>query len=186
MGIDQCQNNFRAYLVEDGEIVPGSLRLGHNVLTDTGGAWLAQLVAWSTLGAADVHDDPFTDARLRWISVGKNAWMEHPSVSAMADPVIVSGSDYLAPLDEAGNTTRTQPVSTALKYVHEFQNAELADLITNPAMEAALFADYYPSGGPASLDPTLTTHAPVAYKRIDPPLLKSGSQKLYIEWELRF
>jgi hypothetical protein len=176
--------NFRAFLTEGGVLVPGSVRGGHNVITARGREWLAHLVAWESITGA-LDDISFTDLRLRWISVGTGGLIEVPGLLAMAAPVKYDATDYLCPLDPAsGRTWITHPVPTSVKYVHSFQNAELPDLISVPAKEAALFVDYY--DGSSTLDPSLDTNEPAAYKRIDPPLLKSAAQTLTIEWELRF
>lgn len=176
--------NFRAFLSEEGVLVPGSAREGHNVITDYGKQWLTQLVAWESI-TGTFDDIAYSDLRLRWVSIGTGLQLEHPSLSAMVSPLLYDGVDYLCPLDPAsGRTWRTHPVATSVKWVHDFQGPELPGLIATPAQEAALFADYY--DGSPTLDPSLATHEPVAYKRIDPPLLKSAAQVLTIEWELRF
>jgi hypothetical protein len=176
--------NFRAFLTEGGVYVPGSARVGHNVITDFGREWLAHLVPWETI--TDTFDDiAYSDMRLRWISVGTGGLIEVPGVTAMANPELYDGANYLCPMDPlSGRSLRTRPVPTSVKYTHDFLGPELPALIATPAQEAALFADYYDGG--SVLDPSLATHTPVAYKRIDPPLLKSAAQVLTIEWELRF
>ena len=176
--------NFQAFLSEGGVLVPGSVRKGHNVITNYGRWWLSRLVSWATITGVD-SDIPHSDLRIRWISVGTGGLAEVPGITAMATPILYDGVDYLCPLDPAsGRLTRTHPVPTSVKYVHEFQTTELPGLIATPAQEAALFADY--NNGGTSLDPAVATNEPVAYKRIDPPLLKSAAQTLTIEWELRF
>lgn len=178
------QANFKAFLTEGGVLVPGSVREGHNVITDYGREWLARLVPWETItGVSD--DVAYSDMRIRWISIGTGGLVEVPGVSQMGNPVTYDGTNYLCPLDPAsGRSWRTHPVPTSVKFKHEYPGSELPGILITPASEAALFADYY--NGAPTLDPTLPTHTPVAYKRIYPPLTKNTIQTLTIEWELRF
>lgn len=43
----RVESNFHAWLSEDGVVVPGSHRHGHNVFTDFGREWLRDLVSWT-------------------------------------------------------------------------------------------------------------------------------------------
>ena len=89
-------SNFRALLRRKGEVVPGSIREGHNVFTDLGRAWMSRLVAWSQVALSEddiaaliryraAHampplspeeladlavDHPYTDLRIRGVQVG--------------------------------------------------------------------------------------------------------------------
>jgi len=176
--------NFKAFLTEGGVLVPGSTREGHNVITDYGREWLARLVPWETITGA-LDDVPYSNMRVRWIAVGTGGLVEVPGISQMGSAVTYDGVNYLCPLDPvSGRSWRTHPVPTSVKFKHEFPGVELPGIVATPAREAALFADYY--DGAPTLDPTVATHTPVAYKRIDPPLTKGGAQTLTIEWELRF
>lgn len=174
--------NFEAWLTENGVYVPGSRRVGHNVITETGREWLSQLVAWQTI-APPADDSPWTQDRIRWIGVGDDWYPELKHVSQLKAPVLVTGSDYLAALSApAWVLGGVSGSSSAIKYTHAFGSGELPDGVD--VQEAGLFVDR--NDGGTGLDPTVATNPPVAYKVISPPLTKALAQTLTIRWELRF
>jgi len=172
--------NVTAFLREDGHVVPGSIREGHNILTRFGAEWLAQLCAWSTLGAGVVHDTPLDSRRVRWASVGTGVQLEAVSIAQMVAPSLVSGSDYLDAIDPGAEVS--WPVPSSKKLEHVFGTADLPDPVT--VTEAALFVDF--NDGGTILDPAVATNPPIVYKVISPALVKDSSKELVLRWELRF
>lgn len=172
--------NVTAFLREDGLVVPGSVRKGHNIFTRFGAEWLAQLCAWSALGSGVVHDTPRDNRRVRWASVGTGMQLEVVGITQMVAPAIVSGSDYLDAIDPAAEVS--WPVPSSKKLEHVFGTSDLPDPVT--ITEAGLFVDY--NDGGTLLDPTVATHPPIVYKVISPALVKDSSKELVLRWELRF
>lgn len=172
--------NVTAFLRKDGLVVPGSVRRGHNVLTQYGAEWLAQLCAWSAFGSGAVHDTPMDSRRVRWASVGTGVQLEHVGITQMVAPALVSGSDYLDAIDPA--TEVSWPVPTSKKLEHVFGTADLPNPVT--VTEAGLFVDF--NDGGTLLDPTVATNTPIVYKIISPALVKDNTKELVLRWELRF
>lgn len=187
----QFEDNFEAFLTKDGAVVPGSMRCGHNVMTNAGWNWLAQLVAMATI--RDVDTEPTLDdivasqLRVRWIGVGTGFSPESKHVSQLNSPAAVNGTpDYL----KLVSPVATWPVLRAVRFVCQFDKP---DLPGDPLIsEAGLFADANDTGG--LYGPAVTAMAateqyaePVAYKSFDPPLQKlTGVHNLVVRWELRF
>ena len=185
--------NFYAALrrPEDMSIVPGSERVGHNILTNTGRNWISKLIGWSTIGGTDA---PFTHRRIRWLSAGSGAYVESQSVTQLQSALLYSGSNYLAPITSVGF-----PTASSIRFTRIFATTELS---TNPPTsvvitEAGLFADVSPwnAGGtedaqepsmtyPTTLNPTVATNPPVAYKSIE-PITKTTDFLLEFRWDFR-
>lgn len=181
----QVESNFRAWLEDDAGLVAGSVREGHNVLTDHGREWLRRVVVWSLVGTLGSVNDVVLDARrLRWLGLGSGTLTELTNVEGLAAPLSVSigPTRYLRVLG-----TRTHPIDTSVKFVTTFSGAS-ADFDHHGASvsisEAGMFADVDTGSGPG-LDPSLSIHTPVAYKAFA-PLTKLAAQTLTITWEFRF
>jgi len=99
----QVQSFFRACLRENGILVPGSERIGHNVLTNNGREWLSELIGWRDINDPDVE---FTNRRVRWIGVGDDSHAAvTEAVNTLKNPVTVTTSPdlYLTELDAPPN-----------------------------------------------------------------------------------
>jgi len=173
--------NVFIWLSKDGQVVPGSVRHGHNVFTDYGKEWLKQLVVWGTIGAADVA---LTEGRFRWVGVGSGFLPELSSVEGLHTPLtITTGPDeYIRALGP-----KTTPVNTSVRYSTTFLGAG-SDFdhhgATVDVSEAAIFVDVH-DGVSTQLDPSVGTHMPVAYKSFV-PVTKAADQNLIVTWEFRF
>lgn len=187
--------NVRVFLTDGDSIVPGSIRDGHNSITNYGKLWLSRLVAWSTI--RDIGTEPTLDdvvlssLRVRWVGVGTGFQPESKHVSHLQTPTAVNGTpDYLklSSVVPAGSTDRR--VRTAVMFTCTFSKPELP---SSPAVaEIGLFADANDTGGVygpvVTAIPATTQYAePIAYRNIDPPLTKTvGVHNLVVQWELRF
>lgn len=175
------QSNFKAWLTEeDGTLVPGSERVGHNVFTLEGREWLKYIVALESLGP----DVALDSRRFRWIGVGAGTQLEITSVEGLVSPLtITTGPDeYLRVLG-----TRTEPTNFSQKFTTVFTGAS-ADFDHHGASvdvsEAGIFVDVHDGVG-TLLDPSDSDNVPVAYKSFE-PLTKAQAQTLTITWEFRF
>ena len=183
------RSNFTALLRERGKIVPGSHREGHNVFTVTGRNWLSKIAAWSSLSA----DTPYTERRVRWIGVGTGSQLEVTTVSQLATPVITTASSYLVPL-----STVTFPTATSVRHSRTYGTSDISTTSTPVVVtEAGLFVDVDTTdlagtedsavggGVDTTLDPTVSTNPPIAYKAFD-PITKTQDFTLEIRWDFRF
>lgn len=187
--------NFSALMRSRGKLVHGSRREGHNIFTITGRNLLAKLVAWQTIGATDV---PYTHRRVRWIGVGVGTQLEAPTVTSLAQAVLVTSSNYLMALQAV-----EFPTSSSIRFIKEFALGDIT--ITNAPVtvsEAGLFADVNPAE-PGSLsdgfedvahnpgivdtvlNPAVGSNPPVAYKAFE-ALTKTVDFTLEIRWDFRF
>jgi len=187
----EVQANFSALLRERGKVVPGSLREVHNVFTNNGRSWLANLVAWSSLADPDVAK---THQRVRWLGLGTGVtFLESPEVGRLETPVKVNSSDYLAAI----HTTSFPPaIAPGARFTREYGTGEIS-IATNPVVpvsEAGLFVDTLGLYGTADsvfpgldtlLDPTSETNSPVAYARFE-PITKTQDFVLEVRWDFRF
>lgn len=177
--------NFHACLQENGLVVPGSRRVGHNVFTNFGREWLAQLVGWSTIGVS-TDDIEFTNFKVRWLMVGTGTQLEQVGVARLVSGLTVTtGPDVY--LREVPDPPTIFPTTSSVRWVTTYTGAS-ADFDHHGASvdvtEAGLFVDEDSGGGPSlsTGDPNLN---PVAYKTF-PVLTKLAAQDLIIRWEFRF
>jgi len=171
------QSFFRACLKKDGIEVPGSERIGHNVLVNNGREWLSQLISWFTINAPDVVN---TNRRIRWIGVGDDSHLATEAVETLKNAVsITTGPDiYLAQLDAP--PTFLSPVW--VKFARTITAAEVSHSGDVIITEAGLYADLNPG---SVLTTTSALNPVVAYKAFD-GLLKSAGFTLDLEWSFRF
>lgn len=170
--------NFEILLRDlSGNIVPGSVRSGHNVMTSSGIDLLAQLVAWSTVDSVDV---PFTQRRARYIGVGAGIQIEDRDVVSLVSPLQVTAGVYLKTLSASLNVF---PIVTSATLKAVFSPTEVTySLPAVTVSEAGLFFDCSP-GGVLSL--SSPSNAPAFYKTFE-PLVKLNSFSMEVTWELRF
>lgn len=136
----KVQSLFRACLREDGILVPGSERIGHNVLTNVGKEWLTELMAWSVIDDPDVEN---TNRRIRWIGVGDDSHaMVTEAVETLKSGVtITTGPDnYLAQI--GAPPAFVSPVWT--KFTRTLGTAEVSHSGDVVIKEAGLHADVSP------------------------------------------
>jgi hypothetical protein len=160
-------------------MVPGSERLGHNVLVNNGSNWLAELASWATINNPDVAH---TNRRVRWIGVGDSQHLETEGVETLASAVtITTGPDvYLAQIDSP--PTFLSPVW--VKFTRTLGTAEVSHTTSVTITEAGLYADQSVSSV-WSLDTGSALNPVVAYKAFD-GLVKSPGFTLDLEWSFRF
>jgi len=187
--------NFYAHLREGGKIVPGSRREGHNIFTTNGRNWLAKLVSWYATASTDV---PFTNRRVRWLGMGRGSQIEATTVASLAIPVLATTTQYMVPIQAV-----EFPTATSVRFIKEFLLNEIT-LSATPVVitEAGLFADVNPANAglpndgsedaaqdPGNVDTTLNpsvgTNPPVAYKAFE-PLTKTIDFTLEVRWDFRF
>jgi hypothetical protein len=134
------QSFFRACLREDGVLVPGSERIGHNVLTNFGREWLAELLSWKTVNDPDVAN---TNRRVRWIEVGDDS---HAMVTEAVETlksgvtITISPDNYLAQIDAP--PTFVSPVW--VKFSRTLSTTEVSHSGDVTIKEAGLCADLSP------------------------------------------
>jgi len=178
------QSLFRACLKKDGVAVPGSERVGHNVMTNFGAEWLAELIVWQTIGVSDV---PFTNRRVRWIGVGDDSHaLVTESIQTLKSAVTIDGTLYLATVDDSLSTpTGPEFVSPVwVRFARTFDYGEISHSGDVVIKEAGLYADYR-EGGVYGLYPTNPLNPVIAYKAFD-GLLKSSAFTLELEWSFKF
>lgn len=169
-----CESNFEAWLTdEQGRVVPGSRRVGHNVFTDTGRDWLRDLVSWSAL-SPDVALD---SRRFRWVGVGTGSQLELNNIEGLVTPLALSGGDYITTLP-----AWTAPTLTSKKFTIVFGAGAFGG--DYAISEAGIFVDVHDGVG-TLLDPSVSDNVPVAYKAFD-ALTKLDAQTLTVTWEFRF
>jgi hypothetical protein len=185
--------NVTAFCRKDGQVVPGSERSGHNLITNYGQReWLSKLTGWLSFGDPTdptVQDEPLTHARIRWIGLGTGWQPETRHAKFLDAPIAVeAGSVYLAEIDPA--TEVTNPVITSFKIEHEFDGS-----IFGPALisELGLYTGYK-SGGlfypvwqtGTRMDPESDTNPVSFYKILDPAISVGATDTLVVRWELRY
>lgn len=184
------QANMELFLLERGKIVPGSRRVGHNVFTTFGKNWLTKLMSWQTISAPDV---PFTNRRMRWVSLGTGSQLEVETVTQLSSAILTYGVNYLAALDAV-----EFPTSKSARFIKTFGLSEISITSTPVSItEAGLFADVVPANaggtedngysGPTdpTLNPGVANNPPVAYKAFE-PVTKTQDLLLEVRWDLRF
>lgn len=178
----------RACLRNGGKIVPGSLREGHNIWTNTGREYLALVMSIETGPTTGFRSD-----RMAYIGVGVGATVEDVGVLNLVTPVEYEVGQFLAPLDVPPTFPLT-PTRTTVRYHRSFAEDQIT---TTPSSqvnisEMGLFTNGSPSALPAYSPGTRSTgiatagsQAPNAYKTFE-PIGKTDSLELEISWEIRF
>jgi hypothetical protein len=186
----QVSVNVELLMRERGKVVPGSRRIGHNILTTFGKNWLSKLVGWSAFGT----DVPFTNRRVRWMGVGGDAQEEVPGIVSLGDPLRYDEINYLAQLDSV-----EFPTTSSVRFNRTFSENEITTVPGVPVeiREIGLFADVIPGTSGASedsghtlasdpiLNPAVPTHTPVAYKSFE-LITKTQDFVLEAQWDFRF
>jgi hypothetical protein len=175
-----------AVMRERGKIVPGSLRTGHNIWTNTGKEFLALLMSLETLPTT-----PFRNDRIAYIGVGTGSQLEDVSVLSLAEPAAYTSGLFLAALD-VPPTFPLNPTRTTVKYHRTFAENEitLSPGSTVDISEIGLFTNGDPASSyaPGTRDLTLaeaSSQAPNAYKTFE-PVGKTDALQLDLSWEIRF
>lgn len=172
------QSNFQVLMRDrHGRVVPGSVRRGHNVMTQDGRDLILQLLLWGSVGTTDVA---LTHRRARYIGVGGGYQAETPEVVGLVDPLEVTSGIYLQELDAASTEF---PIITTAVVKAVFLPAEITYSSSSVVVsEAGLYFDVSPGG---VLSPSSPTNVPAFYKSFA-PLVKLDSFSMEITWELRF
>lgn len=175
-------------LRERGKIVPGSLRQGHNIWTNTGREYLALLMSIETAPTTSFRND-----RMAYIGVGTGAAVEDVGVLRLVTPAQYAVGQFLAPLD-VPPTFPLSPTRTTVRYHRTFAEDEVT--LTPGSQvdisEMGLFTNGSPTAVPPYSPGTRDTgianagsQAPNAYKSFE-PIGKTDSLELEIAWEIRF
>lgn len=173
-------------LRQNGKIVPGSLREGNNIWTNTGREYLSMLMSIEVVGSPGT---PFRQDRIAYIGAGTGSQTVDAGVTGLINPIAYVAGQFLAPV----NTPPTFPLSpnrTVVEYRRTFSESEIT---TSPGTvnisELGLFTNGRQSDFVAgSRDTTITnavSQSPVAYKTFD-PLGKKDSTELEIVWQIHF
>lgn len=178
---------------ERGKIVPGTRRIGKNVVTLTGREFYARVSSYSSYS-------PLTKARtdgVRYIGFGIGTTVEVSSVSRLVSPIAydtASGGLYLAELAIPTYPLQTSgSYGTIARYTREFSETELSTIGTVNLTEAGLFTDGSPSSTPIPFTPgtrdlslaQAAFQSPNAYRTFE-PLPKTQNFVLQVAWEMRF
>lgn len=178
----------RALCRERGKIVPGTLREGHNIWTNTGREFLALLMSLETGPST-----PFRSDRVAYIGVGVGATIEDAGVLRLVSPVAYVAGSFLAPLDVPPTFPLT-PSRTTVRYHRLFAENELTLSAGSQinVSELGLFTNGSPDAIPAYSPGTRDTgianaaaQAPCAYKTFE-PIGKTDALQLEVSWEIRF
>lgn len=193
--------NVTVFCTRDGKVVPGSERVGHNLMTNYGQKeWLSKLVGCSALGSGSNDDVAITNARVRWIGLGirdpggdpgERGWQpETRHVKFLSHPVLVDTGVYLAEIVPATETF--WPVATAFKIEHTFDCSFFA-ATTEYVSELGLYTGYQTGGlfypvweGTTRMDPASDNNPVSFYKYLDPPVAVTNTDSLTVRWELRY
>lgn len=178
----------RAVCRERGKIVPGTLREGHNIWTNTGREYLALLMSIETGPTT-----PFRNDRMAYIGVGTGATVEDVGVLNLVTPIEYVAGQFLAALDIPPTFPLT-PSRTTVRYHRIFAETELTMTVGSQVniSELGLFTNGSPSAVPAYSPGTRATgiatagaQAPSAYKTFE-PIGKTDALELEVSWEIRF
>lgn len=184
---------FSAVCRERGKIVPGTQRVGKNIITLAGREFYARVGSYSSYS-------PLTKARndgVRYIGFGIGTTPEVSSVTHLVAPVQFStdsGGLFLAELAIPTYPLQTSgSFGTAVRYTREFTETELSISGTVNLTEAGLFTDGSPTSTPTPFTPgtrdrslsQALIQAPNAYKPFE-VLKKTQNFVLQVAWEIRF
>lgn len=179
------ESNFWLWLSDrQGRRVSGSLRRGHNVLTDYGANWLAELASWGVIGENPDLDSPVREDRVRWLMLGSGYQLEVAGVTRLVNPFTILPAQYLYALPAPAR----QPTSAVRYLVHFTGASAVLDHLGASVniSEAGLFVDYDDGGGPG-LNTASADHTPVFYRSFDPLTVDIiNFTSLDVLWELRF
>ena len=172
---------------ERGKIVRGTSRDGHNVWTNVGREYLAQVVSIKTYPLVTFREDS-----VGFIGVGKGSQVEEPGVTSLVEPLQYDAGAFLAQLDVA--TFPLNPSRTTVRFHRTFLEGQItldAGSRVNIS-ELGLFTNGAPEAIPSYNPGTRQTgysyahlQSPVAYKSVE-PVGKTDSMQLEVSWEIRF
>jgi hypothetical protein len=172
---------------QNGKIVPGSRRDGHNIWTNSGREFLALLMSIQTPPTT-----PFRNDRVAYIGVGTGSQPEDAGVLNLVQPVAFVPGQFMAPLDVPPSFPLS-PSRTTVRYHRTFVETDITFGGSAVAItELGLFTNGSPQANPpynpGSRDVTIgnaAAQAPVAYKTFE-PVQKTSSLQLEVSWEIRF
>lgn len=178
----------KTFMRQNGKIVPGSHREGHNIWTNTGREYLALLMSIETGPSTAFRSD-----RMAYIGVGTGSTIEDVGVTKLVQPVEYQVGQFLAPLDVPPTFPLT-PTRTTVRYNRTFAENEIT---LSPGTqvnisEMGLFTNGSPTASPAYNPGTRQTgigtaasQAPNAYKTFE-PVGKTDALEFVVAWEIRF
>lgn len=183
----QVKGWVKTLMRERGKIVPGSLREGHNIWTNTGREYLAMLMSLETAPTTSFRND-----RIAYIGVGIGSQIEDASVTSLVQPVEYATNFFLSSLD-IPPTFPLLPTRTTVRYHRLFGESEITIGAGDVAIsEIGLFSNGDPGASPIYNPGTrnrtiaaASQQAPMAYKTFD-PVTKKDSLQLEVSWEIRF
>ncbi|TXH10942.1 MAG: hypothetical protein E6R04_04010 [Spirochaetes bacterium] len=177
-----------AFCRERGKVVPGSVREGFNIWTNTGREFLALLMSIETGPTTAFRND-----RMAYIGVGTGATTEDVGVLRLVTPIEYQTGQFLAPLNVPPTFPLT-PSRTTVRYSRTFAENEIT---LSPGTqvnitEMGLFTNGSPTAVPAFNPGTRQTgiatagsQSPNAYKTLE-PIGKTDSLEFEVNWEIRF
>lgn len=181
-------------------------RESHNVLTNNGAAWLAQLV--SSASYATDPPTPNTAARVKYIGLGCGGILQTGAgffasqsalvtVVGLEDPVaytgVGAGATFLKTADAQAQNPIYFPTSRRVRFIVDVLETEMS-YVGNKAYKSQVGVEtvvpiseaglYLSSANTTGQDPTLE-NALVAYD-VFSPMPVTPNNRIRVEWELRF
>ena len=181
----EVQGWVKLLMRENGKIVKGSHREGHNIWTNTGREYLALLMSLQTGPSTGFRND-----RIGYIGVGTGAQVEDAGVLGLVTPAAFTTGQFLAPLDVPPTFPLT-PTRTTVRYHRIFVENEITSApgSTVNISEMGLFTNGRQADFAVSLRDTSLANAssqsPAAYKSFE-PIGKRDTLQLEVSWEIRF
>lgn len=175
----------KLFLRENGKIVPGSHREGHNIWTNSGREYSALLM--SLTGAVSPSSPVYRTDSIAYIGVGIGTQIEQVGVLALANPVVITTGVYLAALDVPPSFP-LMPSRTTVQFHHLFQTFDITtSSATVNISELGLFTNGDPTlnYAPGSRNTSSVPAAPQAYKTFE-PVAKTNALELDVSWQIRF
>jgi hypothetical protein len=179
----------RLCMRERGKIVPGSLREGKNVWTNTGREFLALLMSQQALYT------PFRTDSIAYIGCGSGSQVASTSVLALANPIAADTGIFLAQLNIPPTFPLT-PSRTTVQYSYTFLQTELTippSIVPVYISEIGLFTNgnqtnnFVPGPSPTGRDTSLANAAlqsPAAYQTFE-PVGKTNALEFEVDWQIR-
>lgn len=173
----------RCLMRERGKIVPGSLREGHNIWTNSGREFDALKKTLQTPPTTTYRNDA-----VAYIGIGTGTQVEDVGVTALVTPVAYTTGLFLAALD--GADFPLTPTRTTVRYKRLFLAGEITfgGTTSLSITEIGLFTNGSPLASPAynagTRDPSIGTDPPVAYKVFE-PITKKNTLEFEVQWEIR-
>jgi hypothetical protein len=177
--VKSLEPNFTILLRDRrGEVVPGSVRRGHNVFTSAGMDLMAQLICWGEVSA--IADAASTQRRARYLGIGNGLQVEDKDVVSLVSAIPITDGVFLKELD---SPLTVFPTTTSVCFKTVFGPSEIT--YADPAVEVSEAGLYFDSSPDGVLSVSSPNNIPSFYKTFE-PLVKLNSFSMEVTWELKF